>query len=292
MSTGSDTLAVPVGGERWRLRRPRLQVWLPLLVLALIVAAGAGADLFAPYSPAQAHLPAALTPPQWHNRDYILGTDRLGRDVLSRLLYGTRTSLEVGVGAVLLSAAIGIPLGLLAGYAGSLVEWAIIRMVDVQMSIPGILLLVVLAYIIGPGLLTTVVILGVAGWVQYARMARAETKVVTSQPYVLAAQATGAGPLRVAVRHALPNIVGSLLVLATLQFGQAVILEASISFLGFGVQPPGSSLGIMVADGRALISVAWWLLLFPSVMIFAIVLCINLAGDVLHGWLDPLQRRR
>ena len=292
MTTFTRPLQVP----RWRryvrgVGGLRVYQWLPLLVLILVVAAGALASWVAPHDPDRAVLRAALASPDWVG-DHPFGTDNLGRDVLSRTLYGLRTSLIVAIGSVAISAGVGVPLGIAAGYAGSYLETFIMRIVDVQMSIPGILLLVVLAFIIGPGLVTTMVILGIAGWVRYARMSRAETLVVSRQDYILAARSIGARPLRIAVRHLLPNITNSLVVLATLQFGQSIILEASISFLGFGVQPPTSSLGIMVADGRSMINLAWWIITFPSIVLFVTVLAVNLIGDAIQDWVDPVRKRR
>jgi peptide/nickel transport system permease protein len=273
-----------------RLRR-ELRLVLPCLWVALIILAAVFAAQLSPHDFRRADVSRALEGPTWLSGAYHLGTDQLGRDVLSRLLYGARTSLLVGVGSVLISLLVGVPLGLLAGYAGSFVDMAIMRVVDFQMSIPPILLLVMLATLIGPGLLTTIVILGVAGWVRFARMARAETKVVQGQAYVLSARSTGCSPLRIVLRHVLPNVASSIFVLATLQFGQSIILEASISFLGFGVRPPASSLGLMVSDGRNYLNLAWWLLCFPAAVLFIMVLSANVLGDDLGGRLDPVRRR-
>lgn len=292
MRDGSLPVAPAPGRVSRRVPRIRLRTAIALCILAAAALAAIFAEFLAPRDPAKAVVLDSLLSPGWLGSGHILGTDQIGRDLLSRLLFGLRTSLWVGVAAVVISSAIGVTLGVLAGYAGSFLEWATMRLVDFQMSVPGILLVLVLAFVIGPGLRTTIVVLGVAGWVQYARMSRAEIRVVKEQPYILAARSVGAGPVRIVVRHTLPNIANTLVVLAVLQFGQAIILEASISFLGFGVQSPGSSLGLMVADGRTFMAVAWWMLLFPSSVIFLLVLAINLVGDSLQDWFDPVLRRR
>ena len=271
--------------------RLKIHVWIPLIILFIVVVAGALASLIAPHDPSQVRLGNALEAPDWFAGADPFGTDNLGRDILSRLLYGVRTSLIVGLGSVVISAGFGIPFGLIAGYAGSYADLVMMRVVDTQMSVPGILLLIVLAFVIGPGLTTTIIILGVAGWVRYARMARAESKVVKGQDFVLAARALGAGPVRILARHTFPNVANSLIVLCTLQFGQSIILEASISFLGFGVQAPTTSLGIMVADGRSFINLAWWMIAFPSLILFVTVLAVNLLGDALADWTDPVRKR-
>lgn len=270
--------------------RKRTLASLAVLLVFLVCAVFAGP--IAPHDPTKASVLDSVTAPQWFGGEFILGTDQIGRDVLSRLLFGIRTSLLVGGLAVIMSATIGIVLGITAGYAGSFVEFVIMRVVDTMMSIPGILVVMVLAFVLDPGLKTTIIALGAVGWVTYARMSRAEVKVVNSQPYILAARSVGAGPLRIALMHTFPNVANSLVVLSILQFGNAVVAEAGISFLGFGVQSPGTSLGIMLSEGRAFIGVHWWLPLFPAVAIFLIVLCLNLCGEGLQDWLDPVRRRR
>ncbi|MCC7363821.1 MAG: ABC transporter permease [Dehalococcoidia bacterium] len=274
-----------------RVPRFRIRTLVALAVLAIAALVAVLANVLAPKDPAQAVVVDALLGPSWSSSP-IIGTDQIGRDLLSRLLFGLRTSLMVGFLAVLVSASIGITLGMMAGYAGSIAEWVIMRLVDFQMSVPGILLVLVLAFVIGPGLGTTIIVLGIGGWVQYARMSRAEIRVVSQQQYILAARSVGVGTLRIALRHTFPNIANTLVVLAVLQFGQAIILEASISFLGFGVQSPNTSLGLMVKDGRDFMAIAWWMLVFPAAAIFILVLAINIVGDSLQDWFDPVRRRR
>ncbi|MFN0145168.1 MAG: ABC transporter permease [Dehalococcoidia bacterium] len=272
--------------------RLRKRTLVSLAILGIAILAAAFANVLSPHDPSHASVLDGMTAPQWVGGEYIFGTDQIGRDILSRLLFGIRTSLLVGSSAVILSACVGILLGLTSGYAGSIVEFVIMRIVDSMMSVPGILVVMVLAFVLDPGVRTTIIALGAVGWVTYARMSRAEVKVVNSQPYILAARSMGCSPIRIAARHTFPNIANSLVVLSILQFGGAVVAEAAISFLGFGVQSPGSSLGIMLSDGRAFIGVAWWLPFFPAATIFIIVLCLNLCGEGLQDWLDPVRRRR
>lgn len=277
---------------RWNILRARKRMLIAFAILAIATLASVFANLLAPFPPGQASPVDGFTSPQWLGGEYILGTDDIGRDIFSRLLFGLRTSLLVGVVSVAISAAIGVVLGVIAGQVGSFVDFGIMRLVDFQMSVPGILLVVLLAFVIGPGLGTTIIVLGVAGWVAYARMARAEVRVVNNQTYIMAARSVGCSPLRVAMRHTFPNIVNSLVVLSVLQFGGVIIAEAAISFLGFGVQSPDSSLGIMISDGRAYMNLAWWMPFFPGATIFILVLSAHLFGEALQDWTDPVRRRR
>jgi peptide/nickel transport system permease protein len=284
--------ALPKGSRRFALLKLRKRTLVSLAVLVLAILCAIFADVLAPKDPSQASVVDGLTAPQWFGGDFVLGTDQIGRDILSRLLFGVRTSLLVGGSAVILSALVGVTVGLLAGYSGSIIDFLIMRVVDIVMSVPGILVVMVLAFVLDPGLETTIIALGAVGWVTYSRMSRAEMKVINSQTYILAARSIGCSPFRIALRHTFPNIANSLVVLSILQFGGAVVAEAGISFLGFGVQSPGTSLGIMLSEGRAFIGVAWWMPFFPALAIFLIVLCLNLCGEGLQDWLDPVRRRR
>jgi peptide/nickel transport system permease protein len=263
---------------------------LLIVVLAILVLGGLLAPVLAPHAYDTVSLTTALKSPDGPGGEYILGTDSLGRDLLSRLLFGLRTSILVAGGATLIGATVGIAIGLAAGYAGRMVDMLLMRLVDLVMAVPGIVLLLFLAFFLGPGVRTTVLILGALGWVPYARMVRAETLVVQRQAYMDAARVVGCSPLRAALRHALPQMASTIIVLTTLQFGQALIAEASVSFLGFGIQPPESSLGLLVKEGRDYLSVASWLAIYPIVTLFAFVLAINLLGDDLATNLDPVRR--
>lgn len=300
MNDGGDAMAVtdarrsrqPVLG--FRLQRPGwrglFRGVLIVMVLAIAIAA-LGAAYFAPHAYDRTNLSAADLSPNWFGGQYFFGTDQLGRDMLSRLLFGLRTSVLVGLSAVVISGIIGVVLGLISGYAGSYADSVIMRAVDMQMSIPPVVLLLFLAFLLGPGLRTTILILGVIGWLSYARMVRAEVLVVKELQFVEAARAIGCSPVRVAVRHALPQVLSSIIVLATLQFGAAIIAEASISFVGFGIQPPGSSLGLMIADGRTSLSTSPWIAFVPVIAMFVLVLLVNLLGDELQEMLDPVKKR-
>lgn len=291
-ATTTEVVLPPKASGISRILGMRKRMLVAMLMLIIAALAAIFANVLAPKPPAHAEVIDSFIAPQWFGGEYFLGTDQIGRDILSRLLFGLRTSLLVGVLSVLISAAIGVTLGVIAGYVGSFVDFIIMRLVDFQMSVPGILLIVLLAFVIGPGLETTIIVLGIAGWVAYARMARAEVKVVNNQTYIEAAHSVGASPMRVVLLHTLPNIVNSLVVLSVLQFGGVIISEAAVSFLGFGVQSPDSSLGIMISDGRAYINIAWWIPLFPGIAIFLLVLCAHLFGEALQDWTDPVRRRR
>jgi peptide/nickel transport system permease protein len=293
MTVQAESHALPTVAARRR--RAPLLVRSPLRVLVftlllLLVLGGAFAPLLAPHSYDTVSLTSALRPPEGLTGDYILGTDSLGRDLLSRLLFGLRTSLLVASGATLMGAAIGITVGLIAGYAGHLTDILLMRLVDLVMAVPGIVMLLFLAFFLGPGVRTTILILGALGWVPYARMVRAEMLVVQQQTYMDAARVVGCSPLRAALRHALPQMTSLIIVLTTLQFGQALIAEASVSFLGFGVQPPDSSLGLLVKEGKDFLSVASWLAIYPIVTLFVLVLVVNLTGDELAALIDPVRR--
>lgn len=294
MTEQVDTTIVPRASTHsgWRrIVRFRKSTMLAMFTVVVFMFAAVFADVLAPSDPSQANVMQALKSPDWIGGEFILGTDQIGRDVVSRLLFGIRTSLIVSATTVAISALVGVTAGIVAGYIGSVVDFLIMRVVDFMMSIPGILIVMVLAFVLGPGLRTTIIALAVIGWVAFARMSRAEVRVVNSQAFILAARAVGANPMRIALLHTLPNVANTLIVLSVIQFSIAIIAEASISFLGFGVQSPNSSLGIMVSDGKAFLGVAWWLPVFPGLAIFVLVMAINLWGEGLQDWLDPVRRR-
>ena len=218
------------------------------------------------------------------------GTDPLGRDLLSRILHGARVSLGVGIGAVLLQAVIGVTAGLLAGFHRGAVDQLVMRLADVQQSIPFLVLVVAVAAVVGPSLRNTVLVLGVAGWVTYGRVVRAQVLSLMNQEYVTAAQALGVRDGRVMLRHLLPNLVAPISVIGTLTVSTMILVEASLSFLGLGVPPPAPTWGGMVADGRNYIADAWWVSVMPGLAIFATVLAINIVGDALREALDPSLR--
>jgi len=221
---------------------------------------------------------------------YPLGTDALGRDNLARMLVGVRISIFVAVLSVVLGGVLGSLLGLISGFAGGWVDNAIMRLVDVQMSVPFLIFAMVLSAILGPGLRNTIIALGVTSWVIYARVIRSEVLSLRSRDYVDAARALGAGTPRIVLRHIFPNVVNNLTVVSTLEIGRMIIVESSLSFIGLGVQPPNPSLGSMVARGQAYIFNAWWVSTLPGIAILIVVLIIVLFGDALREKLDPRNR--
>jgi len=251
------------------------------------------APLIAPYSPETQNLLGRLKPPGFASRGsvYWLGSDELGRDLLSRLVWGARVSLLVATASVLLSAVVGTILGMVAGYLRGAVEVVLMRIVDVFLSIPAILFAIILVAVLGPGLTNVVVVLALTRWPRHARVAYAQTLAVSVQPYVRLARFMGAGMVRVLALHVLPNILGALVIVITHEFGKMVLFEAGLSFLGLGVQPPTPSWGAMLSTGRDYVSTAWWIATFPGLCLFVLVLAANILGDALRDRLDPEQRR-
>ena len=259
-----------------------------LAVVGTIVVVAVFAPLLAPHDFSDQQLPKVLLPPFWQPRAdpaYPLGTDHLGRDLLSRIIFGARTSLLVGGGGVLIAGTIGISLGLLAGYFGRAVDDLIMRLVDVQLSFPPIFLVIAIMAVIGQSLLNVVLVLGLVTWVQYARVVRGATLSVKEKDFVEGARAAGAGHARILVRHILPNILPPVVVIATVNVSTLILAEAALSFLGLGVQPPTPAWGTMLAEGREVFRIAWWTAVFPGLAIVITVLGVNLLGDGLDaGW--------
>ena len=222
---------------------------------------------------------------------YLLGTDKVGRDVLSRIIHGSRISVMVAGIAIFISGAIGITLGITAGYFGGWVDSLLMRLVDISLSIPIILMALVLVSALGASYETIVTVLVIFLWAQYARQARGETLTVRVQDFIARARVAGASDARIMLKHIFPNVFNSMVVLATLQVGFVIILEASLSFLGAGIPRPNPAWGLMVADGRELIISSWWVSLFPGVAIMLVVMAMNLLGDWLRDRLDPKQRQ-
>jgi peptide/nickel transport system permease protein len=265
-----------------------------LLVGAIVVVA-IGAGVIMPQDPYYASLRLRLMPPGYADasgRLFILGTDQLGRDNLSRIILGSRISLLVSLSAVLLSGTAGCVSGALAGYLGGWVDAVTMRIADMQLSVPMILIAIVWFVVFGSSVLGIIIIIGIWGWVQYARVARGMTLSIRETEYVLAARAVGSSDARIVLVHILPNLLGPITVLGTMQVGQAVLLEAALSFLGVGIQPPTPTWGGMLSEGRAYIDTAWWIAVFPGVAITLLVLGANLLGDALRDALDPRISRR
>jgi ABC-type dipeptide/oligopeptide/nickel transport system permease subunit len=258
-----------------------------LIVLLLIVLALAGPKL-APYDPAKPYYDAMLSTP---TRAHLLGTDQLGRDILSRLFYGARLSLMIAAAGVLLGAVVGIPLGLISGYFGGWWDSIIMRVMDVLLAFPGILLAIGIIALLGPGLGNVLIAVAVFGVPQFARLVRGSTLQVKSQDYVQAARAQGASDWRIIGRHILPNVMAPIVVMMTLRIAQAILIASSLSFLGLGAAPPTPEWGAMLADGRAFIQTYPHIAAIPGVAIFVTVLGFNMLGDGLNDMLDPRLRR-
>jgi peptide/nickel transport system permease protein len=269
--------------------RVRVTAAVPGGLLLLFVLLAVGAPLLAPADPTRQSLLTRLRPPGTSvgGVTYWLGTDELGRDLLSRVLYGARVSLLVAFLSVCMSGSVGTVLGMLAGFRRGGAETLIMRAADMVLSIPPILLAIVTVAVLGPGLQNLILVLGFTRWPRYTRVAYGQTLRVATLPYITAARLGGARNGRLLFRHVLPNILAALVVVATLEFGLMVLFEAGLSFLGLGIQPPTPSWGAILAVGRNYIASAWWIATLPGLCLFALVLTVNLLGDQLRDRLDP-----
>lgn len=273
-------------------KRHSLWRWWPVGIIALVVLVALLAPWLAPYEPNQQNLLGRLKPPGTVSRSfhYWLGSDELGRDLLSRVIHGARISLLVAFASVVLSGVVGTTLGMIAGYRRGWVEIAVMRVVDVFLSIPAILLAIITVAVLGPGIVNVIMVLALTRWPRYARIAYSQTLSVANMPYVRLSALMGAGAPRVLFRHILPNIVGAVSVVATLEFGLMILFEAGLSFLGLGVQPPTASWGAMLSTGRNYVATAWWVATLPGICLFVLVLAVNLTGDAVRDRLDPRHR--
>jgi peptide/nickel transport system permease protein len=284
--------ATPWVTEGWA-KFKRYPLFALAILLFLLVLPAIFAPWVAPHDPFMGSLSHRLTPPVWMDggsAEHILGTDKLGRDMLSRIIYGARVSLTVSLIAIFVGGIIGTVLGLLAGYFGGLTDSVIMRLVDISLSLPTILLALVLVAAVGPSFSTVITVLIVLLWARYARMVRGEALAVKELDFIARARVAGASPVRIMYRYLFPNVVNSLIVLATLQVGYVILLESSLSFLGAGLPRAEPAWGVMVSDGRELIVTAWWVSMFPGVAIMLTVLALNLLGDWLRDHLDPKLR--
>lgn len=282
------------GGKQLRKIGKRLlksKTGLVGLSIVLIVSLMA---IFAPvismYDPAKTDVVHRLLPPFWAEggtMDYPLGTDNLGRDVLSRIIYGSRISLLVGISSVILAGIIGLFFGLVAGYYGKVWDFIIMRTVDSFLAIPNILFMLIILAVLGPSLITLILVLGGTSWVVYARMVRSETLSIKERDFVRSAKAIGAKDFRIITKYILPNVISSFIVIATLNVATTIIMEASLSFLGLGIQSPDVSWGLMLSDGRQYIATSWWVATFPGIAITVTVLGVIFLGDWLRDILDP-----
>jgi len=272
-----------------RLARRRTALF-GLAVVAVVILSAVGAPLVTVFDPIEQDINQRLKEPGWRNaagQAHLLGTDHLGRDILARIIYGSRVALVVGLSAVLISGVLGMAIGLVSGYFGGKVDDFFMRLADIQLAFPFILLAIAVIGVLGPSLRNIIVVIGVSSWVVYARVVRGEVLSIREREFVQAAIALGSRDGRVVLRHVLPNAFTPWLVVATLDMARVIVIESALSFLGLGVQPPTPTWGGMLADGRVYLSTAWWLATFPGLAILVTVLGINLLGDGLRDTLDP-----
>ena len=280
--------------------RPRYQMMRSLLrnklaffgfvIIVFMAAVALAAPLLAEQDPTEIDIVKRLKAPGWADENgvvHLLGTDTLGRDVWARLVYGARISLLVGLSAVLIAGTIGVILGLIAGYFGGLVDDIIMRVADIQLAFPFILLAISVIAVLGPGLLKVIAVLGVSGWVQYGRIVRGQVISLREQEFVQSGRAIGASTVRLIVRHILPNTWAPVIVIASFSIASTILAESSLSFLGLGVPPDIPTWGGMLAEGREYLELAPWLATFPGLAIALTVLGINVVGDWLRDYLDP-----
>ena len=268
-------------GKNYKLQLLAAFYWWPISLLILLLFFAIFGSWIAPFDPDRQNLLARLKDPGFVARGgvYWLGSDELGRDVLSRVIHGAKVSISVAFLSVILSGSVGVVVGMAAGYLRGWSETILMRLVDIFLSIPAILLAIITVAVLGPSFINVILVLSLTRWPRYARVAYGQTLTIANRPYVTLANAMGASAPRILVMHILPNIVGPLLVVATLEFGLMVLFEAGLSFLGLGVQPPTASWGSMLSTGRNYVGSAWWIATFPGLALFLLVLSANLIGD-------------
>jgi len=296
MSTQADAIAV---AARFRWRRVSLRLGdfplIPTLILMAIALVAIFANVLAPHNPEVGSLAARFKPPFWQTGGsvkYLLGTDQLGRDVLSRLIFGARISMVVGLTAVMFAGVLGTLLGIISGYLGGWVDQVIMRLTDTWLALPALTFAIFLAAIVGPSMWNIVLILGITYWTRYARVIRGEVLSLKEREFVRLAIVAGCSKRTIMLRHILPNVVNTAIVLGTLELGVVIVTEAALSFLGVGVPPPQPAWGLMLSDGKQGLMVGyWWLTVFPGCCIMLMVLSANLLGDWLRVKLDPQLRQ-
>jgi peptide/nickel transport system permease protein len=279
--------------KRWLSGRRQLPLFSGIVLAALVFTAVFAAYL-APHSPTAGDITQKSIPPVWMERgswDHPLGTDRFGRDVLSRIIYGSRISLIVSLIAIGVAGTVGTAVGLISGYRGGITDAALMRLTDIGLSLPTILIAVVLVAVSEPSFRNVILVIALLLWPRFARQIRGETLAIKEQDFVALAVVAGRSSAWIISHHIFPNVVPTLLVICTLQVGYVILLEGSLSFLGVGVPPPNPAWGLMIADGRGFLATAWWISLFPGLAMLLTVLAVNLMGDWLRDRLDPKLRQ-
>ena len=295
LSAGTDIEAPPQAfAETWSYFKENRGAVIGLVIIAALVLVGATADLIAPYSPILTNNSAFLKPPFWQaggSLAHVLGTDAIGRDMLSRLIFGARLSLSIGVAVTALSVLCGTILGLTAGYFRGVTEIVIMRVMDIILTLPSLLLAIVIVAILGPGVVNALLAVSIVLLPSYVRIARAAVITEMAKDYVTAAKVSGVGGLRLMINEVLPNCAAPLIVQATLGISTAILDAAALGFLGLGAQPPTAEWGTMLADAREFVLRAWWVVTLPGIMILITVLAFNLLGDGMRDALDPKLKR-
>ncbi|WP_435271620.1 ABC transporter permease [Streptomyces parvulus] len=297
-ATDRTPAKTPAGGSGSAVLRALLRNKLAvvaLAVLALLLFAALFAPLVAPYDPNAQNLLLRLRPPAWQDGGsgaHLLGTDQLGRDMLSRVVYGSRVSLLVGAGAALLAGVVGTVVGLSAGYFGGWADRALMRLADVQLAFPSLLLALGIVGFLGSGLWYVILVLGFTGWVSYARVVRSEVMSLRTRDFVTEARAIGVTDVTIMRRHLLPNVTAPLATIGTLHVAAAIVAEASLSYLGLGVPKETVTWGAMLSDGQLYLGTSWWVAVFPGIALMLTSLAINITGDALRDVADPKAYRR
>lgn len=281
----------------WRQLRKRLKPWLQFKVvagggvLALFLLASVLAEWISPFDPNRQNLLKAMTPPEYFFGPHFFGTDHVGRDILSRCIFGARVSLAIALAVVIISGAVGVLLGVISGYFGKYIDFGIQKIVEVMWAFPPLLLAIAVLAFLGQGLSILIMALTLQRWIPFCRVTRANALTLKEREFITAARSLGATHTRIIFKHLLPNLMQSALVIGTFAMASAIIAEAALSFLGLGVPPAIPTWGGMLADGRTYISTSWWMALFPGLCIFITVLAINMLGDALRDNLDPKLKR-
>ncbi|MYC33492.1 MAG: ABC transporter permease [Chloroflexi bacterium] len=274
---------------RRRIQEARLP-WIPLAILVVILFCAIFANLVSPHDPGEKDVFNKLQPP-FQSADHILGTDRLGKDMLSRLIYGARTMLQVTAPSMVVAILAGTVVGLVSGYSGRWVDSVLMRITDAVLGFPSILVALLIVTYLGTGVWNVMIAIAATQWARFARMIRGEVLAIRDRDFVVLAQIYGVSSGMIVWRHLFPNVINTLMVLTSVSVGQVILLEASLSFLGLGLRPGDPAWGILVAEGREFLTQAWWIALFPGILITVVVMAFNFFGDWLRDYLDPRLRR-